>query len=60
MNKMLFLLESEWPFYVVISKGHLINREISGVIIRAFYQYYPNIVLATAWRVYIVLFENRD
>lgn len=27
MDKMLFLLESKWPFHVVISKGHLINRE---------------------------------
>lgn len=30
MDKMLFLLESKWPFHVVISKGRLINRNLLG------------------------------
>lgn len=60
VDKTLFFLESKWPFHVVISKGHLINREISGAIICAFYQHYPSTVLVTEWRVYILLFENRN
>lgn len=48
MDKMLFLLESKWPFHVVISKGHLINREAldSGLSFVLF----TNITLVLYWQ----------